>query len=267
MHRTLTALIGLTLLLASTPAPAQSPSNSPSNPLLDRLAKTVGHAEKIRAAVQEKVTTEDLEVRAIVIPDAYVYSMAVAIETLVKSRYPEELLGRKLRDLHREHKSTMGKILIIVDIQTPGDAHYLIKEKTEVFRIDSGTNQRAKVAKEEPKPRFTAWQVFQYPPNKMRKTGSFKLAEIEKYRTFLTCNRINVKKKDPFTLYVSNILKQSERLGSTNSINVGNRQLSCGSIGSLILPKMEMTFYPGSWKVPDPPTELREVLASLKKVK
>jgi hypothetical protein len=253
---------------AKTEAPPKKAA-APSKGAIDldklRLPRG-GYAEKLKVASAEQ---ESAGVRASVsvVPDAYRYSMALGFEEIRKASYGAVELEKKLKELHAKSKKYKGKAFYLVSLSSDGGKnHHFVQSALKEHVVLRGASKRTiSGVREEPKPDFASWRVFEQRANQ-RNVLDKKLSEFTRLTFEFTSDR-KEGDKEPLTLSVNNLVRVTDRREEQKTdyrafegINVSLKQISSSEWKSQIVPSITLKLYPGQWNVPEPPAGFDELL-------
>ena len=254
-----------------TTAPAKKGADSSKGDIdLDKLKlPRGGYAEKLMVKSAEQ---ESAGVRASVsvVPDAFRYSMALGFEEIKKASYGAVELEKKLKELHAKSKKYKGKALYLVSLSSDGGKnHHFVQSSLKDHVLLRGASKRTiSSVREEPKPDFTSWRVFEQKANQ-RNMLEKKLSEFTKVTFEFTSDR-KEGDKEPLTLSVNNLVRVTDRREEQKTdyrafegINASLKQISSSDWKSQIVPAITLKLYPGQWNVPEPPAGFEEILKLL----
>lgn len=91
------------------------------------------------------------------------------------------------------------------------------------------------------------------------------LCVLEKLELELLSGTVNTKEREAIRLTLQGVGAQAWSPDPNDSINYGERQLSTRRWGDIEVDKLEVSFLPGQWKLPDPPAGFLELLERLEK--
>jgi hypothetical protein len=256
---------------AGTGGPAKKKAASPKRGLdLDKLRlPPAGYARKLEVASDPQ---ESAGVRAsvVVVPDAFRYRMALGFEEIRKASYGAVELEKKLKELHARNRKNKGKALYILSLSSDGGKnHHFVQSALKEHVLLRGKTKRTIVpAREEPKPEFAGWRVFEQKANQ-RNMLEKKLSGFTKLTFEFTADR-KEGDREPLTLSVQNLVRVTDRRDEQKTdyrafegINASLKQISSSDWKSQTVPAITFKLYPGRWNVPDPPAGFEELLRML----
>ncbi|MEM7231273.1 MAG: hypothetical protein AAF517_03810 [Planctomycetota bacterium] len=224
------------------------------------------YAKALASMVKKQDTLDELEMSVAIIPDAFLYYFCTDTEEIAAFGYDEKKLKQKLQSLYRQYRTQQGRVLLSVSLETKnGNAHFFFQKKVlDHFEIKRGRPRTFSVLAQSPKLRKEQWQVFEYPPGAPRK--QFPRVGLMPFRDLeleLASHTLDIEKKLPFSVILSDVVKQQVGRDFQNSINKGARQISCVRWRDLNIGELELRFHPRSWKHPRMPKSLRRLLGKL----
>jgi len=227
------------------------------------------YAERLESVAREETGGSGLSIQVQVIPDAFLYQMARDTVELARARYEGKKLEGELKKLYKENRSLKGKTLFLASLSGSGaETHYFFTSNLKShFDIRKKSKKSFRIESAEPPPVVQIWSVFEYPPNQPR--GYKPRVPLVLFKTIkltlsVTTRYLELDERDPFTLTVMGIIRQTRSDDGRSSIRTDLRQISCTEWRQLIIPPATVTFYPGRWDIPEPPPELYSLLDRLK---
>ncbi len=229
------------------------------------------YADRLERVARETARSGGVTFQVQVIPDTYLFQMARGTQEMARARYEGKSLESKLKLLYQDTRSLKGKILILVTISTDGtdgaDTYYFFQHQLKAhLELRSKSEKSFSIEEMDPKPVVENWSVFEHPPNRPRiYRRAVPLVRLRKLDLVLSvyARILNIEGKDPFTLTLKGIIRQEKKKDPRDSINENLRQISCVEWKQLIVPPATVTFYPGQWDMPEPPSEFISLLEQI----
>ena len=224
-----------------------------------------GHASKLRGAYVRKASSDGLDVKVALIPDAYEYNMAEEFEELHRRGERGKSLIRKLELAHRKHKKDKGTSFFLIRLES--STHLFFESKlSKHFRVTQAKKRQIHLREVSPKLPVQRWDIFEYPPGRARKFNRRNLAHLKKSKK-MTCTMsvksLKLDKSTPVSLHLAGITERTEKRGFNESVNTKQRQISCVEWSGTKIEDISLTFYPRKYRRPKPPKRFDELLERL----
>lgn len=222
-----------------------------------------GYAATLAKFKTVTIEADSLDVKVAIIPDLYLYDLAVGLEELSKSGYSGAKLQSAIKKLHKKAKKNKGQSGLRVRLENMrSDCQFFLQKKIEKHIKTSKGARVSGVRDLKPTPRFLAWTLFAGASTRKRKLADFSTFEFT----------IEVKRKKPreaFSVEIADLIRFKEPVKKSEydrrGINKGARQVMVAHFENLNYPKIEAKFYPAKWKLPPVPKDFQALIDALTK--
>ncbi|MCA8961839.1 MAG: hypothetical protein KDC38_15045 [Planctomycetes bacterium] len=221
-----------------------------------------GYAKAVASCDPVEFEADGLDVTISVIPDLFIYEMAVGLEEIHKMAYTGDRLESEVKKLYAKAKKQRGNAAFHVKfVDGAHDVYFFLSNKIDKHvKVSGGARKTGKVTEMKPDYRFITWTVMQGAAS--RKLKMMRYEELE----FVFPIKM-AKEAEPVEIQFENLVRYHDLPKKSEyeykGINLDAKQISLGNFKDLEHQPFGKTFYPGKWKLPKAPEGFDELIAHL----